>query len=797
MTKLLALFSFFLFLSSSVCAQYFVEGVVTGSNDEPLCGATVLLIQQRDSAILASTLTQTNGKFSIRAERVPEASLKVSFIGYEDSWIPAPAREQTSVGKISLKVQDYNIENVVVTGEKPAFQQLSDKFVFNVDATPLSKGVDAITVLKQTPFLKVNERDHLSILGKSGVVVKINGRDSKLSGDALAGYLRSLPSDNIKAIEVVTVLGSDQSASGDFGIVNIVLARNEQEGLNGNVSFYDSQNTFENNPNGNVNLNYRKGKVGVSTSLWAGRSVFVMDSHSNTLIKKTDTDIISKNKSDQGGFYTGGNIGLDYNINKKHTLGAYFSRSYNRGLSHYRDHSEYRTAQQADSLMRSYTYSSAPANQTSANLSYTFDIDPSKQRLMIDVGYANSRRRSFSQTIGDRLDETGQILYRNADFIQRVPAKVDSWSAKIDYNRTFDEKNSMQAGAAFFSTHTDNDSFFGIPDANGDYKNDPNRSNHFIYNENIAALYGSYKRQWNADIETTIGVRGEYMHSKGDQKMGNVIFNRDKFNIFPSISFSFKGKLSYNITSRVRRPSFSELNPFRSYNSATTYVENNPFLKSSWSLYQELNYIFKNQLILRASYNVNYDSWAQFTIPEEGNILRYTLINYGNDKNFTLTATYNKSFFNGVWQTMTSVYYTYMQFQGAVLDEKLKNHSSQFAFNTNHTFRLSEKHQWFFNIFYFLDTPYYNGQTKFLSSNSLSLRLQKRFKKVNLSASVNDVFDSTRSRAKQNSRDLQSYVYHNFGSRSFSISISYNFGGQKVKGREYRNLSNSEIQGRL
>lgn len=260
---------------------------------------------------------------------------------------------------------------------------------------------------------------------------------------------------------------------------------------------------------------------------------------------------------------------------------------------------------------------------------------------------------------------------------------------------------------------------------------------------------------------------------------------------------NYKGVLSYSLAGKIKRPGFNDLNPFRHYFSATSYVEHNPFLQSSRALAQELAYTLKDNYIFQASYTVNYDAWSQFVIPEDHNVLRYTLVNYGNNQEFNFNFIYTKSFFNGVWHTTNTLAYTYLHFNGEALGWNIDTNSSQFWLMSMNTFTLSKKRKWYCDLSFFLETPYQDADTRFLGTQNLGIGLRKQISSWSFSAKVSDILNTKISKAQTTTNRLHSYIEHNYGSRTFYLTVSYSFGNKKVKGQTKRILSGKDVEERL
>jgi hypothetical protein len=65
----------------------------------------------------------------------------------------------------------------------------------------------------------------ISIAGKSNVAVMINDRLLNLNGQELINYLKTLRSDDILKIEVITTPPAKYDAEGKSGLINIILKK--------------------------------------------------------------------------------------------------------------------------------------------------------------------------------------------------------------------------------------------------------------------------------------------------------------------------------------------------------------------------------------------------------------------------------------------------------------------------------------------------------------------------------------------------------------------------------------------
>lgn len=247
------------FCTLKICAQN-ITGNVVDEKQQILSFANIVLLKA-DSTYIAGTITDDTGSFSISRHHDAKY-LNVSYIGYAPQYLEITT---DSIGTIQLQPNASMLGEVVVVGSRPVIKRDVDRLVFDVEATPLSQGSNALDLLKQTPLVKATENS-INIIGKSGVKIMLNGKLSYLSGNDLMQYLKTLQSDDVASIEVITTPPSRYDAGGNGGMINIITKRNPDEGLNGTVGASYTQRSFA-GENVNATVNYRSSRTFLSVKL--------------------------------------------------------------------------------------------------------------------------------------------------------------------------------------------------------------------------------------------------------------------------------------------------------------------------------------------------------------------------------------------------------------------------------------------------------------------------------------------------------------------------------------------------
>ncbi|WP_050020630.1 TonB-dependent receptor domain-containing protein [Chryseobacterium sp. P1-3] len=435
-----------------------------------------------------------------------------------------------------------------------------------------------------------------------------------MDSEALIEMLKSTPSEDIQKIEVITVPGSEFQVESKEGVINIVMKKNRNNGYNGTMKMQNEQ-AYYNNPSAGGSFNFRQGK-------WSGNSNFRMgnwtDRQKYTL---SNGDPTFRNESygyndDPNKNFTGG-FNIDYEINRKQSLGFSYNMRYNKSFNSVLDITNWQNGVLAN---RTVNNEDAQTRYHSFNLNYELKTDSIGSKLTSNVSYFwyNRDKVSFNESFPLNSDPNNKYSALH----QSVPQIINNYAGNIDYMKKTTNGATWLTGVSYNHTETDNDTQQDKL-INGDFIIDPNQTNHFIYKENILGIYLNYERKLTEKLTGKIGARYEMTRSTGDivEKTG---FERNYNNLLPSLNLNYainaNHNLSYTFSSRIRRPRFWELNPSRTYFTPTNYTQNNPFILAAKYYNQELNYMYKNAFYANLSFTMVEDAMATDLIPLQGTV---------------------------------------------------------------------------------------------------------------------------------------------------------------------------------
>ncbi|MBC7721889.1 MAG: TonB-dependent receptor, partial [Pedobacter sp.] len=233
---------FVLFITLFTISQFTnaqkITGVVKDEQGSALVKATVSLCKIKDSLVVKLAIADNDGNFSFKPVSGNYFIIvsNVGFKTYYSKQFNWAATNDLLLGNIAISKMAKALEGVTVTSKKPMIEVAADKTILNVEGTINAVGSTALDLLRKSPGVTLDNDDNISLSGKNGVQVFIDGKPSPLTGADLTTYLQSLQSAQIEAIELITNPSAKYEAAGNAGIINIRLKKNKSLGTNGSLN---------------------------------------------------------------------------------------------------------------------------------------------------------------------------------------------------------------------------------------------------------------------------------------------------------------------------------------------------------------------------------------------------------------------------------------------------------------------------------------------------------------------------------------------------------------------------------
>ncbi|MEZ4963143.1 MAG: TonB-dependent receptor [Saprospiraceae bacterium] len=790
-----------------------ITGKVLGTEGEPLPFANILLHSMKDSSLVKAEYTEDDGSFELLNIAAGEYWVNVSFVGlpeYNTKPFTVITGQEVSLPDIRLSNKGVDLTEVTVTARKPIVEVHPDKTVFNVEGSINATGSDAMELLRKAPGVVVDNNDNIILSGKNGVRVYIDGKPSQLSTSDLAAYLRTIQSSDIATIEVITNPSAKWDAEGNAGIINIRMKKDQRLGGNGSVNLGYVRGDY-NNYNGSLSGNYRNKKMNTFGSYSAndgkGSNVFNLYREQNGLVY--DQVNLGTHEDQSHNF----KLGNDFFLNDKNTLGVLFNGYYSDYAGNENSHMD--ISQMGSSLVDSALVANSKHNGTrqnyNFNLNYRFDNAKGViWNMDADYGlFKNDNENYNPNRIFSGNGSEGSELLSEEIFKTLGPTDIDIFTFKVDHERPL-LGGQLSTGAKFSYVTTDNDfRFYNV--VNNQDVVDVERTNHFVYDENVNALYGNFSRQLGK-FSFQAGLRVEQTNSEGDleamKETNNQNVKRDYLDFFPSGGVTWQANqintLQLTYSRRIDRPSYQDLNPFEGRLDKLTFERGNPFLNPQYTHSVQLNHTYKYMYNTSLSYSRTTDLMTRLTFIDERdrNASFITWENLGRQSNVSLTFSAPITITKW-WNAYANVsgYRThnegsFMRPDSSVYEVDL----TVYAFNlyAQNTFNLplglvAELSGWY------ASPSVWGGTFETEGMWSVDAGLQKKFlqDKATVKISLSDVFKTNEWDSKSNFGPLFMRASGGWDSRRFRINLTYNFGNQQVKSARRRSTGLEDEKNRV
>lgn len=611
-----------------------ISGSVT-EQGKPLSTVMVSLLDAADSAWIKTEVTSDNGLFTFMYLPQGKYILNLALMGYE----PVMRVVDVTNGTASLEIELARMDNVMVEATVKAKQPFIEvglgKLVVNVEGSSTAQSNNVLELLRRLPGVSVSQTGTISMHGKQGVLVLVNDRPTYLTGDQLAEYLRAMTATEIAQMELITQPGAKYDAAGNTGVINIKLKRNKKQGLNGNAMLMVGQGVYG-NEHSSLLVSYKKNKLNVTMNLTDMRATgfadwvedqYFTDEQTGAVLSQSHIHSTPKERFS----VITARLAADYDCTDKTTIGIS-----SRGAYHPNDMTSHVLATRYDNItgIRSYNDILNPDGfirkdvTTNAYLSHKFGKESTLDINADYLTYGNALRQSFTNAPLDaQMQPAGAALLLRS----KHPSSINVYSLKADYTYGFGNGIKLEAGAKSSVVRTDNDAQFSILQG-GDWVNDTMRTNRFVYNENINALYLTLAKEFSDKWNARAGLRAEQTNAKGVQYVHDNTFTRTYLSLFPTVFIGYKAdtnnQFELNYGRRIDRPAYQMLNPFIHYSFQYSYFAGNPNLLPQYTNNIELKHSYKNMLITTISLSATSDIITDVVIADN-----VSKIVYGINKN--------------------------------------------------------------------------------------------------------------------------------------------------------------------
>ncbi len=783
-------------------AQGLIKGSVVDEKNQPLPTVSIKLKKLPDSALFNAISSDQSGNFAF--DHIPEGNylIEANLVGYnrhvKSGLMISKTDTLIDLGVIQLNPSSKMLGGVTITAQAPLIEKQIDKTVVNVDQNIANTGANALEVLKKLPGVQVSPDGQITLNGKSGVNVTIDGKTTYLSADDLASLLTNTPSSDISKIEIMTNPSAKYDAGGTGGIINIIRKKNTKSGLNGGITASFGQGRYD-RYNGGLVLNYKTGSYNLYLNNTYGYNEGLTSSHAISDIMNgsvLSTQQASANSATTINKAYSSSAGIDLYLSKQTTLtvtGSVSERRYNNDLT-----SVMTTADSNRNKTGSVNFSALnldkPFNfSTGAQLLHK--LDTTGRQWSADVDYANYRYRPGQYNTAVNYDASGSFLSRDDVFIDEART-LHIFGARADYVQPLPGNGKFEAGVKSSYVKTFNNSTY-YNQLGGQNLVDSALSDYNINSENINAAYVNFNRQYRK-LTVQAGLRAEQTVMRGQQLFTNAATDQNYFSLFPTLFLSDKpdeqNTFNFQFGRRTDRPDYHEYVPFRRPLSATISFLGNPNLKPDLSWHSELTWSWKNTFFITAAYDIdrNYMRTLYYLDSNKTTITRMPT-NIQGAHSWNVDLSYNKEL--AKWFTTNTTVTIYQNSFNGHTSAGFSLDDPGFAtvdFVTNNSFRCSDKLSMEADFEYESKRQFVGSVFGAYSILNLALKQKILHDKGSITINANNVFESDNRSSTDHYLNLNQYGYSYFYSRAVIITFNYRFGSGKLTKTQSKSGSEEE-----
>jgi outer membrane receptor protein involved in Fe transport len=758
-----------------------IRGQVFDEQKNAIPYASAALYQAADSSLAGGAVTEESGKFEIEA-KPGTYYLKISFLSFEEKTIPLEnlSDHDIDLGSITLKSGSKLLQEVEITGEKSQMELQLDKRVFNVGKDLSNTGGSAADILGNLPSVNVEPDGTVSLRGSENVRILIDGRPSGLTSrdpDAL----RKLQGNLVERVEIITNPSSRYDAAGEVGIINIIMKKNQDKGVNGSVTGSAGYPAFY---GGSYTLNIRKKNINLFSSY--GLDYRKRPGYGRSLQQFTGTDSSYRQNNDRINRELSHNLmaGFDYYLGDKTTISG--SLNYNTGngiTTSVTKYMDYKNDELFKTVVRTER-EHEDEKDIEGSLTFKQDFKKKEQALIVDFKWIKEVDNETTDYTEGPEGEDPKLQY--ADNL----ANELNWQVQSDYSHPFAKEGKAEMGLKTATRVIRNE--FGLQEQNseGNWISFPAFTNNLIYTERIHAAYFMASNRFRK-LSVQAGLRSEYTDVTTELRVTNEINPRTYFNVFPSASLSYALKenktvqLSYSY--RISRPDFRNLLPFSDFRDSRVFFVGNPNLRPEYTHSLEAGYLldWKNGSILSSLYHRHRTDVIQRIVSDIDSAGRTRIIPinmaqenaYGFEFNVSLNV-------KNWWKINSSANFYRAITNGEYEGEKL--HSDTYTWSSRTTSRLTLLKAWNFQTSFNYRAPRVTTQGKDLSIYSVDLGLSRDLLngKFTVTANVRDLFNTRKRRAIVDREGYYSRSEFQGQRRQWMITLTYRINRENKKDTE-------------
>lgn len=757
--------------------------IVDKTSKSPIEFANVELLNPKDSVVIKGMVTDNKGKFSFDQVKNGTYLIRYSFIGYEKTIVSVIAdKGRINVGALPITLLNMAMNNVTVSSSKPLLNTSIDRKSYDVTKDIMAQSGTASDVLKNVPSVEVDIEGNVSLRGSGDVMILINGRTSPLLGKLnKAEVLQQFPANTIERIEVITNPSARYKPDGTSGIINIVLKKTVKGGWNGSVTANAGN---RDRYNASATLNYKPGKLNIF-----GNYGIRQDNRLRTI--QTTREYLDATTHATSGYYSEDGNSVTNPLTRLATLGFTYAPDKNNsfGLS-----GNYQNREQLKNDINTKIFSDK--NHVYTSYFDRLRVDPETEKEKDATAFYEHNFPGEDHTLRVEFNvssskEVENNAYKNIYHApgnstsldnNRIFQGDDQQQLTVDYSHVINESSKLEAGYSGSFNQQDFNFYFEIFDNSaGKFLADKIKTNQFLFNQSIHALYGTYQKNYNK-FGYSLGLRLEEAIVKGYQVTKDTSIKNDYLKLYPTIHLAYEltgtSQLQLNYSRRVHRPEGDDINPFPEYQDPYNVRAGNAKLLPEIIHSVEFGYKWQNKnfsFVPSLYYRYKQNGFTQVTVALNDSVLLTTQQNLSNDQSAGLELIFSAKA-GKFFSSNLSTNFFYNQINASNLGYFDKKTIISFSTNFNSTFTLTPTTMVQLSANYRSArlTPQGKNYPSFVMNTGIRQDVFK--KKVSIILAVSDVLKSQQQKSELNTTYLKQTSIRRADQPVIYLGVSYRFG---------------------
>ncbi|WP_310556746.1 outer membrane beta-barrel family protein [Flavobacterium sp.] len=764
--------------------------IIEKSSALPLEYATISFIGFNSNQVVSGGVTDAKGNFSIEVQP-GKYNVKFEFISFKTTEIKEKSiTAETNLGTIYLEDDSQQLDAVEIRVEKTAIDIKLDKKVYSVGKDIIVKGGTVSDVLDNIPSVAVDSEGAITLRGNENVRVLIDGKPSNAIN--VNDALRLIPADAIDKVEVVTNPSARYDAEGGGGILNIILKKGKNQGLNG--TFIVSAGEPENSGiSGNLNLKSEQFNlfttIGLNKRLNPGRTLINQEEFdTNGLLNSALKERRLNNRRSE---VANINFGIELFIDKSTTWTNAINYRQNNGSSledvnvfNFNQNNEFTNSRNRFNNLQSF----GENVEFTTNFIKKFKKDGHK--LTIDGAFGLNKDKENSEIDGKYRESGAPISFETT----RKKDKQNRNLIQLDYVLPLSEKSQIEAGFRGNYINLFADYQVQRKDLNTNVLSDISAFTGTLeYVENVNAAYAQFGSKINK-FSYLFGLRYENSYIEVNQAKINK-FNTKKYdNFFPSAFLTYEiaknTSISLNYSKRITRPRDRFINPFNSYSSDTNIFEGNPDLNPPLSDAYDIGFLKKwEKLTVSSSLYINHTENAfqvvrfrndQIIVNKPFNISTDDKLGFELNLNYNFKKWWKLNTNLNVFKNTTDGEFTYTNNLNQVVTQNFDNNTTSWTSRLSSKISLPYKIDWQTNINYNAPLRYAQGLNVGVASANIAFSKDVLKDMGTIAFNISDVFNTRKMIRDLNLPSLNSYSEMQRSVRQFTLSFTYRFNKKKT-----------------